>query len=524
MSVPQRRSLLALSVAVHCSLLTTMTTMMMTTTTSSDAKRVLLMPFPTPSRTILHLEVARSLMSRGHDVTLVLCDWIVHKGVTNTTGMSVIDYHTTMNFEEAFVNDLLRQFFAGDVRGTPLERYHAFYDEILSNESLLQEMRPVGADLFVFDDDLAITKMFAVFAYRLGVPFACLDFSFQPFNRRIPFSPAAVPAYLSDFGDRMTLLERLQNTWTFLRDQAGTPLFLHDAVARYAPEKEYLPLDRLVAQAEVWLIESDPIMQFPYPTLPNVKHVGGIMASPPSQPLVPRFKSFMDGAGEAGVLVVSFGSMVLNLPSSVTDTLMTAFLRLSPMRVVFRANVTSPDPARILTSVWIPQNSLLAHPKCRVFVGHGGMSGHYQALYHAVPVLDLPLLYDQVQNAKAVHRKGFGLYLHIREMTADDMVRAVTELTHNPSYRATISRASRLYRELYGVPRETASYWLDHVMTYGGHYMRSSGQEMPLYQFLLVDVLLIVGLGLVVLVALKCACACWVYRVVCKRKRKQKGE
>lgn len=36
----------------------------------------------------------------------------------------------------------------------------------------------------------------------------------------------------------------------------------------------------LISQAEVYLIESDPLNDYPRPTVPNVKLIGGICASP----------------------------------------------------------------------------------------------------------------------------------------------------------------------------------------------------------------------------------------------------
>ncbi|PVD26850.1 hypothetical protein C0Q70_11997 [Pomacea canaliculata] len=57
-----------------------------------------------------------------------------------------------------------------------------------------------------------------------------------------------------------------------------------------------------------------------------------------------------------------------------------------PFKSVFRSNISSPNSKKILTSSWIPQNDLLAHPNTRVFVSHCGNDGQYEALFHAVPV------------------------------------------------------------------------------------------------------------------------------------------
>jgi hypothetical protein len=71
---------------------------------------------------------------------------------------------------------------------------------------------------------------------------------------RVSFSPATTPLFLSDFGAEMTFLERVQNTIGYVKWFIITPtglLFDNDAVARFAPEKPYLPLYELEAKAEV---------------------------------------------------------------------------------------------------------------------------------------------------------------------------------------------------------------------------------------------------------------------------------
>ncbi|XP_070180666.1 UDP-glucuronosyltransferase 2B10-like, partial [Littorina saxatilis] len=415
---------------------------------SSSAKRVLLMPFPITSHASVQVDIGRSLVERGHEVWLVFPDSVTRKGVLNTTGMSVIEYHTAFNVEDDIILDLmLKPFLAKEAisMDTMVTRFWNLSHEILSNGSLFEQIGAVQADLFVFDDDMGVARMLPVFAYKLGVPFAGVDYNFKGFSRRVAFSPACVPAPMTAFGPRMTLSERVKNTLMWFLMLIYDPWEIPDVVSRYAPEMPPTSLDRLAARAEVWLIQSDPVLNFPYPTLPNVKFIGGLAASPP-KPLDSRFKSFMDSAKD-GVIVVSFGSMVASLPKNITDTLMAAFMEMSPVKVVFRTKVTSPDPTQILTSSWLPQNALLAHRHCRVFVTHCGINGVYQALYHGVPMLGLPMFFDQEDNAHILELKGFGVRMDIREVKVQDLVNAIRKLTREPHYKQNITKASTLFRE-----------------------------------------------------------------------------
>ncbi|XP_076445041.1 UDP-glucuronosyltransferase 2A2-like [Babylonia areolata] len=154
----------------------------------------------------------------------------------------------------------------------------------------------------------------------------------------------------------------------------------------------------------------------PRPTLPNVNLTGGT-ATGPAKPLPPEFQSFMDSAKE-GVVIVSFGSYVLDLPQHISDKNLQVLLQL-PMKSVSRSNLTSSDPKKILTVPWIPQNDLLGHPHTKVFVSHCGNSGQYEALYHTVPIVATPLFDDQRYNAERIRVKGFAEVLGLYTCTAE---------------------------------------------------------------------------------------------------------
>jgi hypothetical protein len=267
---------------------------------------------------------------------------------------------------------------------------------MLRNKTLVEELRNMKPDLFVLD--LSPQKMMAVLAYKLGVPFAFLGshVDASAMTASVPISVACEPFLALPYTDTMTFLQGVVNSifhavWTVI-----DPFMPTEVATIYTPEKPFVTNDQLVFSAEIWLVESDHILDYPKPTLPNVKLMGGSVAGA-AKPLPPDLQAFMDSAKE-GVAVVTFSGGVLVVPELIGRMLMTAFQQL-PMKVVFRSNLTSPDPAKILTSTWLPQNDLLGHPNTKVFVSHCGKNGQYEALYHAVPIVCTPIFGDQPYNA-----------------------------------------------------------------------------------------------------------------------------
>lgn len=449
------------------------------------AKRVMFMPAPTLSQALVHVQLAETVRKLGHRVWIVLPSRLVSQGLLPPLDrLHVVLYSPPVDFfGDIFHPFLLRPALEGR-EGDFCQfarRTLRLFDGILGNQSLHEELGALRPHLFVTDYDALGAKMLAVFPHRMGVPFAELASTFHPLDMRVPFSAAASPSFLFPFRDKMTFTQRFRNAMHYLVSYFRDPLSYGDAVARYAPEMPYIPLDAVHTGAQLWLLQSDYVLDYPKPTLPNVKLVGGVAAAP-AKPLPRKFQEFMDGACK-GVAVVSLGDELLNLPKEIGEgVLLSAFGRLKALKVVYRSNATSPDPGKILTSSWIPQNDLLAHPNTRVLVTHCGNSGQYQALLHAVPMVGLPLWREQFYNAERVQAKGFGKVVHLTSISAAQLAKAIAEVARNPAYKGNISKASELFREQFDVPADRAAYWLDHVMQHGGDYMRSAGQRMPLWQ------------------------------------------
>ena len=66
---------------------------------------------------------------------------------------------------------------------------------------------------------------------------------------------------------------------------------------------------------------------------------------------------------------------------------------------------------------WIPQNDVMGHANTKLFITHGGTNGLYEAIFHAVPMLGLPLLVDQYDNMLRITDRGAGEKLDITTLS-----------------------------------------------------------------------------------------------------------
>lgn len=474
----------------------------------ASGKRVLLMPSHITSHTKYHTNIARALNDIGHEVWVCMPSFMVERNVLDTTGLHVLEYKTDVNIEALTMSPLPDKFFRNETENV-FDQAHlmlSYVDDMLMDKEFGDSVRKVNPNLIVIDS-IPTVYLYATLAYRLDVPFAIAGSHYDPMTLRVPFNPGAVALPVFQVSKHMTFPQRVVNfaalALLYFVDMSG----YSNAVARYAPGRPHISMEQLMPLAEVVLVESDHILDYPQPVLPNVIRIGGAAISE-AKPLTGIFKDFVEKNSREGVIVVSFGSMVVNLPDYVASKMSNAFQRLK-YKFVWRVNMSSPEPGKILTSTWIPQNDLVAHPNVRLFVSHCGKNGQYEALYNAKPTLCLPLFGDQWYAAERTRSKGWSLTGNIKEVTADDLVNMITELMTNSTYRNRIATASEIFKVVQGLPVKRAAFWLDHVMKYGGAYMRYAGQEMPAYKYFCLDLIAFFGSIL--------GCICFLCYVMCSR-------
>ena len=158
-------------------------------------------------------------------------------------------------------------------------------------------------------------------------------------------------------------------------------------------------------------------------------------------------------------------------------------------------------PPNVMIQKWLPQNDILAHPNVKVFITHGGIFGSQEGLYWAKPMLCMPLYGDQHRNTIKAVRAGYARSLVFSEITANELQLNVEALINQPQYKQKALEMSKKFRDNPIHPLDEASYWIEYVMRYNGAtFLKSYGAFMPLYQYLLLDVLACVLVALFLII------------------------
>ncbi|XP_041642602.1 UDP-glucuronosyltransferase 2A2-like isoform X1 [Cheilinus undulatus] len=398
-------------------------------------------------------------------------------------------------------------------------------EELFENTEMMQSLQDAKYDLLLTDPGIGAGVLLG---HRLGLPLV--------FNVRwtiqgeghfaIAPSPLSyVPVPIGELTDKMTFSQRVKNVLIYL--------FSHLQIM-YVTDPNYIPFVHkhfgkdvhymeLFQAADIWLMRNDFIFEFPRPTMPNVVYMSGFQCKP-SKPLSKELEDFVQSSGEHGVIVMTLGTLVEKLPKDITEDIAAAFAQL-PQKVIWRHKGQRPSTLgnNTLMLDWLPQNDLLGHPKTRVFVAHGGTNGIQEAIYHGVPLVGLPLMFDQQDNFSRMKARGVAKVLDIATVNKDNFLEAVKEVLYEPSYREKMKTMSNLQRDQPMKPLDRAIFWIEFVMRHkGAKHLRTESYKMSTIQYHSIDVMAFLLAVILILLTLVIAVVRFLWRrVFCRTKVKK---
>ncbi|XP_040337815.1 UDP-glucuronosyltransferase 2A1 isoform X1 [Herpailurus yagouaroundi] len=401
-------------------------------------------------------------------------------------------------------------------------------DGVLNNTKLLARLQEGGFDVLLADP---VTVCGDLVALKLGIPFV-YTLRFSPASTverhcgKIPAPASYVPAALSELTDHMTFGERVKNTISYLLQDYIFESYWGEWNSYYSKVLgRPTTLCEVMGKAEIWLIRTYWDFEFPRPYLPNFEFVGGLHCKP-AKPLPKEMEEFVQSSGEDGIVVFSLGSMVRNLSDEKANLIASALAQI-PQKVLWRYKGKKPATLGANTRLydWIPQNDLLGHPKTKAFITHGGTNGIYEAIYHGVPMVGVPMFADQPDNIAHMKAKGAAVEVNINTMTSEDLLNALRTVINEPSYKENATRLSRIQHDQPVKPLDRAVFWIEFVMRHkGAKHLRPAAHDLTWFQYHSFDVigfLLVCAATAIFLVTKCCLFSCQKLGKTGKKKKRE---
>ncbi|KAL2088266.1 hypothetical protein ACEWY4_015165 [Coilia grayii] len=483
----------------------------------------------------------RALHGQGHSITVLRTtkSWYIKEDSPYFNSITVT---VSNGFDEEFIKPILQKLFDIERGKSSAMNFISLQLQVLKfmpktvehvcemvkamfeDQALMRRLNASQYDLMITDPAWGAG---IILAYHLQLPLVYNVRWITTGEGHLSLAPSPfsyIPATGSGLSDTMTFSERVKNVLFHLLLKVQNQIMLkpqYQAVCdKYlTPKVDFFDLQQT---ADLWLMRVDFVFEFPRPTMPNVVYMGGFQCKP-AKPLPQDLEDFVQSSGEHGVILMSLGTFVSDLPSDLTEEIAGAFAEL-PQKVIWRYMGERPSTLgnNTLLVDWMPQNDILGHPKTKLFVAHGGTNGVQEALYHGVPVVGIPLFFDQHDNLLRLEKRGGAKVITLSMMNRDSFLQALQAVLHEPSYRENMQRLSRLHRDQPIKPLERALFWIEFVMRHrGAAHLRTESYRMPWYSYHSLDVMmfLLAALFLVLFIMfafIRCSlCLC------SKKKRKE---
>ncbi|CAL9708148.1 unnamed protein product [Knipowitschia caucasica] len=489
--------------------------------------------------------VLEELVHRGHQVTVLIPSTSMFMNTGEQALFSYEPFTVDVSLEE--IEDYMDEFLHFSMyemdnmnylqiymrfiklMGREIKYSLTYLDGLVKSEKLMGKLKASKYDLFFSDPIYPGSELVADI---LGLPLV-FSFRFSLVNNwerhcaQIPAPPSFVPGTMSKLTDRMSFSERVWNFLFYALNDAVVHYSMWTELDKYYTEIKGTPTSacELMGKAEMWLMRTYWDFNFPHPFLPNFKYVGGIHCRP-AKLLPEELEEFVQSSGDVGIVVFTLGSMINNITADKANMIATALGQI-PQKVVWRFAGEKPEKLGANTRIykWIPQNDLIGHSKTKAFITHGGTNGIYEAIYHGVPMVGLPMFADQPDNMVHMTEKGAAISLEFNFMTSDILRDAVNRVINDKSYKANAMRLSAIHHDRPISPRDEAVFWVEFTMrNKGAKHLRVEAHNLTWYQYHCLDVatfLLSVVLLLVYLVLKTCKFCLW---KCCSRKEKAKAE
>ncbi|XP_055843263.1 UDP-glycosyltransferase UGT5-like [Episyrphus balteatus] len=313
------------------------------------------------------------------------------------------------------------------------------------------------------------------------------------------YFPAYIPYHSTTYSPVMDFWQRLENTLIFMADTAYRRMVfvprVDDLVRPYfSSNMSYL--GDISKHTAIALVNSHPAINFVEPLPPNVIEVGGMQMLEP-KPLPKDLEEFLNKSKD-GAIFISFGTNMKSQDFTVeqVDVIVNAMAELPQYNFMWKFDVKYLKrslPENVLAKTNFPQTDVLAHPKLKAFVTHCGGLSSQEAMWRGVPMVGVPLFFDQHRNLRQSMDAGIAVKLDFLTMTTEDLVQAIKKVIEDPQMRQKIKEKSNQFQNRPMKPLETAVWWVEYILQNPNPYhLKSHAERLNIFQANSLDCILFI--------------------------------
>ncbi|CAF4891880.1 unnamed protein product [Pieris macdunnoughi] len=452
-----------------------------------DSARILaVFPVPCHSHQLVFRPLTLELARQGHDVTVITPLPAFLNGTTpkNITEINIGNCIEKL-MQKALVDDMK------DAKDIYTQQVIAFDAAKNVFDVIMMELRGFLKSGQVFDLVLgeACARFTVVFSEIFKAPFVQVSSfggTFDTFSIvGAPIHPLLYPLAVREKFKNLTVLDKLREVYEHYR---LVKLYYEveeaeNEVARRHLGKEFPSMGELMGNVEIILLNVHPVWDSNRPVPPNLIYLGGLHLQKEKE-LPKELKAELDAT--KGVIYMSFGSTVRSsiLSQEKVDMFLNVLAQL-PYTVFWKwdMKVNNP-PDNVIVRKWFPQADLLRHPKIKLFITQGGLQSIDEAIDAGVPMVGVPILWDQWYNVDKIVELEIGVMCDIRTSSKEDFKNAIETVLNNTRYKTNIEKLRDVINDQPQTSLQKAIWWIEHVIRHkGAKYLKSPAFDMSVTDY-----------------------------------------
>ncbi|XP_031633767.1 uncharacterized protein LOC116347346 [Contarinia nasturtii] len=274
------------------------------------------------------------------------------------------------------------------------------------------------------------------------------------------------------YNTTMTFWQRFINFSVLLAEHFVRQYIILDELDMIMPKyfgSDLPPISQLEKRAKLALINAHPIIDNLGPMLPTVISIAGIHIGEVND--MPMDLELFLNSSKKGAVLFSLGSCIRsdNVPIDKLRLFLDVFSELTNYNFVwkFESNFTSEDlPSNVQILPWIPQADVLAHPKLKAFITHGGLLSLLESIHRGVPMVVIPFLLDQNANMNKMKKLRIAESLDFYSLSFNGTKETLLKVLEDPTYSANVKKLSNVLHDQSEKPLDRAIFWIEWLLRY----------------------------------------------------------
>ncbi|XP_017046356.1 UDP-glucosyltransferase 2-like [Drosophila ficusphila] len=486
-----------------------------------------LFPYQYTSPFLVVKPFVQALVERGHNVTLI-------------TSKSMPDVKGIRHLRVSKLNERFQEMFKGDEKFDFLinkwresifgaKIYFHMCQEILSDDAVQRILKDRNEHFdLIMMEATNLDALCGLVEYYNATLVGLAFLNFNWYTEELAGNPApSIYEPISPIGYSRdhSMLSRIYN-WIHITEEKllenliilPAQLQLFKKFFGYSEQKFY----ELRNKYSVILVNDHFSMGKVRANVPNIIEVGGLHLSEPPEPCDENLQRFMDEA-EHGVIYFSMGLDILVqfLPENMQQPLMQSFSQLK-QRVVWKNELFNmPNKSENIYAIKkAPQRHILEHPNIRLFITNGGSLSVMEAVSSGVPMLGLPVFFDQFGNLQWAQLAGMTEVLDVNTLNAEILTTTIRELIENPKYSLRAKEMSNTFRDRPMSPLDTAVWWTEYALrNRNAALIRLNKEDISVMWYYRLDCLLSFGLRFLIVFG---SVLYLIWKVIQKKRERKK--